>query len=76
MIRKYIYKVKKSFILTKDQENEYSISEDPDENSGTSFSKGEKYVDYKSLKEGIAITVITETLIKKGFLKLISKVEL
>jgi len=76
MIRKCIYKVIKSFVLTKNKQNELGFSEDVDTTKGTYFSKGEVYVDYKSFKKGDTITLITELLIDRGFLKLISKVDL
>jgi len=57
-------------------ENITCISEDIDINSGTSFSKGEEYVDYKSRKEGISFTTITDLLVDRGFLKFISQIDL
>ena len=73
---KYIYKVIKSFVLTKDKQNKPGFSEDVDTTKGTCFSKGENYVDYKSRKKGIAFAAVTELLIDRGFLKLISQIDL
>lgn len=66
----------KSFVLIRDEQNKPSYSEDIDNTKGTSFLKGQNYVDYKSLKKGITLTLITEVLIDKGFLKPISQVKL
>jgi hypothetical protein len=64
----------KSFVLVKDKQNNLSVCEDVDGVKGTSFSKGDGYVDYKSHKKEIPFTSITEILITKGFIKLISQI--
>jgi hypothetical protein len=43
---------------------------------GTSFSRGEEYVDYKSKKKGIKFNVITKLLIEQGFLELKSQIDI
>lgn len=75
-IRKYIYKVRKNFTLTDNNQKEIDTSVNNDVAKGSHFTMGDAYVDYANTDDGETVSQITKTLLEGEFLELESQANL
>lgn len=74
-MKKFSYKVLKSFTIVKDGGDLMINDEESEERTGTTFDEKSEYVDYASERRGFEKTSITKKLIDRGFIKLVSRAE-